>query len=168
RTNLRVVHRIAAANREPRIAARMPAKTDAWGEVFLRVRERLPVVTKPEIEREVTAKMHAVLNEQRVEPLWQLVAVDAEVDRLRVVLHVVQRQLSERRSRCVLERERAEDRRARLTARSTGGVMNDAAAESQIMLAYRPRYRVGELQLMTPEIRCARLSDRERHRAAAS
>src|SRR5690348_8537669 len=113
----------------------MPAETEARGEVFVGVSQRLLVVTQPEVEREVTAHMDAILDEHRVEPLAQVVAVDPEVDRLRVVLHVVQRQLAKRRRGCVLERERAEDRGTGLTARTTGRVMNDAAAEPQIMLA---------------------------------
>ena len=69
--------------------------------------------------------------------------------------------------RRVPESERAEDRGAGLAARAARSVMNHAAAEAEVVLAERPRQRVRKLHLMTLEIGGTRLSDRERHRAAA-
>src|ERR1051325_3940615 len=136
----------------------MPAETDARREVLLRIGERLAVVTKANVECEVSVQVNVVLHEHRVEPLWQVVAADAEVDRLRVVLHVCKRQLAERRGGVVSECERAEDCGARLAAGSTRPVTDDAAAETQVVFAERPRERVRELRLVAPQIRGARLS----------
>ena len=58
----------------------------------------------------------AVLRERHRHPLLQLVAGDAVADRLRVLLHVGQRQLIERRRRRAEERERAEHGLAGLAA----------------------------------------------------
>src|SRR5207244_4059817 len=99
------------------------------------------------------------------EPLRQLVAADPEIDRLRVLLHVGERQLIERRRRCVLEREGAEDGGAGLVAGAAGGVMNPASAEAEVMAAVRPRQCVGQLQLAAEKIGEARLSNREWCRA---
>src|SRR6185369_2040643 len=109
----------------------------------------------------------AVLNEQSVEPLRQFITANAKIDRLRVVLHVGERQLTERRGRVVPERKRAENRGAGLAAEATGRVMDHTAAKTQVVFTQRPRQRVRELNLMTPQIRRARLSDRERHRSPA-
>src|SRR6185503_8432637 len=73
RADLRVVHRVAAANRHSRIVVGMPAETNAWGEVVFCVGECLPVVTQPDVEGEVAAQVNAVLNEHGVEPLRQIV-----------------------------------------------------------------------------------------------
>src|SRR6185369_4190473 len=151
RADLRVIHRVAAANRSSRVSARIPAKADARREVGVRVGERLAVITQSEIEREIAAQVNVVLHEDGVEPLRQVVAVDTEVNWLRVVLHVGKRQLAERRGGSRSERERAEDRGARLAAGSTRAMMNDTAAETQVVFAERPRHRVGELHLMSPE-----------------
>ena len=145
----------------------MPAEADARREVLRRVGQGLPVVAEPEVEGEVAAQVDAVLHEPGIEPLRQLVAADPEVDRLRVVLHVGQRQLIEGRGRRVHERERAEDRGAGLAARAAGGVMDHAAAEAEVVLAVRPRQRVRELRLVTEEVGGSRLSDGERHRPGA-
>ena len=48
--NLRVVHPVAAADREPRIAVRMPAEADARREVRGRVGQRLPVVAQARVD----------------------------------------------------------------------------------------------------------------------
>ena len=53
--DLRVVETVAAANRSARVAAGMPAEADARREVLRRIRQRLPVVAQPEIERQVVA-----------------------------------------------------------------------------------------------------------------
>ena len=100
----------------------------------------------------IAAHMDAVLHEPAVEPLLQVVAADPEVDRLRVLLHVGQRQLIEGRRGRVLERERAEHRGAGLAARAAGGVMDHAAAEADVVLAARPRQRVRELRLVAEEV----------------
>src|ERR1044071_6937538 len=102
----------------------MPAKADARREVFLRVRERLAVITQSQIEREIAAQVNVVLHEDGVEPLRQVVAVDTEVNRLRVVLYAGKGQVDERRRGGGPECERAEDRSARLTAGSTRAMMN--------------------------------------------
>src|ERR1051326_3707955 len=94
----------------------MPRETDARCEVFPGIGKRLPVVTQSDVEREVAMQVHVVLDEQGVEPLWQLVTADAEVDRLGVVLHVVECQLTERRRRIALKRKRTEDRGAGFAA----------------------------------------------------
>src|ERR1051326_8934050 len=104
----------------------MPGKTDARREVLLGVGKGLAVVTQSEVEREVAMQVHVVLNKQGVEPLRQLIAADAEVDRLRVVLYVVECQLTERRRRVAPERECAEDRGTRFAAGTAGSVMDDA------------------------------------------
>ena len=90
RANLRVVHPVAAANREPRIAVRMPAEADARREIRRRVGQRLPVVAEAGVDRQVVAQADAVLHERDRHPLLQLVAGDAVADRLRVLLHVGQ------------------------------------------------------------------------------
>ena len=102
-----------------------------------------------------------------VEPLLQLVAADAEIDGLRVLLHVGQRQLIEGRGGGVLERERAQHRGAGLAAGAARGVMDHAAAEAHVVLAVRPRQRVGELRLVAIEIGEPRLADGERHGSGA-
>ncbi len=53
--DLRVVHPVAAADREARVAARMPAEADARREVLRRVGQRLAVVAQPEVDGEVVA-----------------------------------------------------------------------------------------------------------------
>ena len=95
----------------------MPAEADARREVLGRIGQGLPVVAQPEIDGEIAAQVDAVLHEPGVQPLLQLVAADAEVDRLRVLLHVGQRQLIERRGGGGLERERAEDAPCRARCR---------------------------------------------------
>src|SRR4051812_38588825 len=130
----------------------MPAKPDAWREVVLSVSKSLAVITQSDVEREIAMQVNVVLNEKCVEPLWQLVAADPEVDRLRVVLHVGKCELTKRSRRCVAERERAEDRSAGFTAGAAGGVVDHATAETQVVFACRPRQRVGKLHLVSPKI----------------
>src|SRR5919206_1276640 len=130
----------------------MPAKPDAWREVVPRVGKSLAVITQADVKGEIAMQVNAVLHEERVEPLWQLVAADAEVDRLRVVLHVSKCELTKRSRRRVAERERAEDRSAGFTAGAAGRVVHHATAETQVVFACRPRQRVGKLQLVTPKI----------------
>src|SRR5439155_1001323 len=84
-SNLRVIHSVAAANREARTAPRMPAEASARREVLLGVGQSLMVVTKPEIDSEIAAHVDAVLHKAGIEPLLQLVAADSEVDGLRVL-----------------------------------------------------------------------------------
>ena len=48
--NLRVVHPVAAADREPGIAVGMPAEADARREVRGRVGQRLPVVAEARVD----------------------------------------------------------------------------------------------------------------------
>src|SRR5262249_15360673 len=115
RLDLRVVHAVAAADRGARIAVRMPAEAEARLEILLRVGERLALPAQAGVEGEV-AQMDAVLHERGVEVLRQFVTIHAEIDRLRVLLHVGERELIERLRRRVLERERAEDRGAGLGA----------------------------------------------------
>src|SRR6185369_16557348 len=130
----------------------VPAKTDARREVVPGVSQGLTVITQAEINRQIAAQVDVVLDKRRVKPLRQLVAADAEVDRLRVVLHVGQRQLSERRRRVIAKCEGAEDRSTGLAASSARRVMHDAATEAEIVHSGRPRQSVGELHLMPPEI----------------
>src|SRR5215213_8017951 len=113
----------------------MPAKTDTRREIVLSVGERLAVITESNIQREVAAEVNVVLHAKGVEPLRQLVAADAEVDRLRVVLHVCKCQLPEWRSGGVSESECSEDRRAWLAAVPARPVMDHAAAETQVVPA---------------------------------
>ena len=119
RANLRVVHAVAAANRRPRIAPRVPAEADARCEVLCRVGQSLPVVAQSEIERQVAADMDAILHESGVQPLRQLVGADPEIDGLRVVLHVSQCQLIKRQSGSVLEGKCSENRESGLIAGAT-------------------------------------------------
>ena len=128
------------------VAARVPAEAQARREVQRRIGQRLPVVAEPQIEREVVAHANAVLRIAGDEPLAQFVARDAVVDRLRVLLHVGQRQLVERRRRRVEEGEGAEHREAGLVAGAAGRVANQAAAEPDRVPAARPRQRVRELR----------------------
>src|SRR4051812_40271877 len=104
-----------------------------------------------------------VLHEARQKPLLEFVAVDAEVNRLLVVLHVGQSQRAEGRGRRVPEGKRAESGCSGLAARAARGVMNHASAEAQIVLADRPRERVAKLYLVAEDVGLARLADGERH-----
>src|SRR4029079_14168414 len=165
RSDLRVVNAVAAANRQTRIAAGKPAETQAWSEIVLVVRQCLPVIAKSGVESQILVQVNSVLNEAGVEPLCQLVAADAEVDRLRVILNVGERELIEGRRRGVLERERAQDRGAGLAARAAGRVMDCARAEAEVVIAARPRKSVRQLCLMAEQVRGSRLSDRERNRS---
>src|SRR5215212_2225041 len=113
----------------------MPAEADARRDVVRRVGQRLMVVAKPGVDRQVVADAHAVLHEHGRQPLRQLVAADAEADRLRVVLNVRQRQLIERPGGRAEEREGAERRRTRLTAATSGGMTRDARPETQRLLS---------------------------------
>src|SRR5207237_8451932 len=114
--NLGVVHPVSAANCRARIAAGMPANTDARLEVLPIVSQSLPVITQAEIESEIRTHAKAVLHEAGQQPLRQIVTADAEIDRLRVVLNIAERQLSERRGRCALEGEGAEHGLSRFVA----------------------------------------------------
>src|SRR6185369_18046673 len=97
----------------------MPGKTDAWGEVVFSVSERLSVVAQSSIKCKVVAYVNAVLNKNCIEPLWQVVAVDSEINWLSVVLDVRQSELAERSSRRVFEIEGAENRCTRLASRTS-------------------------------------------------
>src|SRR4029453_19343612 len=66
------------------------------------------------------------------------------------------------------ELEGAEYRGSGLTALAARRVMDDAAAEAQVVPAARPRQGVRELKLVAEQIRHPGLPDRERHVAAAS
>src|SRR4029450_9439314 len=116
RSDLRVVHPVAAANREPRIAVRVPAEAHPRREIRGGIGQRLAVVPQPEVEREAAPPAEAVLGDPDEQPLLQLVAGDAVADRLCVLLHVRQRQLIERSGRGVAELEGAEYRGSGLTA----------------------------------------------------
>ena len=85
----------------------MPAEADARRDVLRRVGQRLPVVADAEVERQIVVHADAVLRERGDQPLIQVVARDPVADRLRVVLHVRQRQPIERRCGRVEEREGA-------------------------------------------------------------
>src|SRR5215212_404132 len=146
----------------------MPAETNARREIVPRVGEGLAIITESQVKREIAAHVKTVLHEHGVEPLRQVVAADAEVDWLRIALHVSKRQLSKWCGGAVSESERAEDRCARLAAGSTRAVMDDAAAETQVVFAERPREGVRELHLVTPQIGSARLSNRERRGAGSA
>ena len=65
RLDLRVVHAVAAADGQARIAVRMPAEADARLEVFLRIGQRLPVVAQAGVDVEVVGDLDAVLHECR-------------------------------------------------------------------------------------------------------
>ena len=117
RLELRVVNAVAAADGEPRTAGRAPGEAHARREVLGGVQQGLAVVAQPEIQRQLLPHPDAVLHETGVKPLAQLVAADSVVDRLRVLLHVVQGQLVERRSGGALEGEGAEDGGAELERR---------------------------------------------------
>src|SRR5262249_50202654 len=99
-----------------RIALRMPTEADPRREVLVSVRERLAVVAKPEIEREIATHADAVLHEESIEPLLQDIVADAEIDGLRILLDVGECQLVERSRGGALKGERAENRRARFAA----------------------------------------------------
>src|SRR5262245_22593012 len=145
----------------------MPSEACARREVFLCIGQCLTIVAEACIDREVRPHAEAVLNESGREPLRQFIAADPEVDGLCVLLNVGKCQLAEWRRRCVVERERTEDRRAGLAAGSAGSVTNNASTEAEIVPAQRPGQRVGELRLMTKNVGGSRLSDRERHRTRA-
>src|SRR6185503_1413515 len=117
---------------------RVPAETDARRDVIPRIAQGLAVVPESEIEREIVARAEAVLREHADEPLIELVAADAEADWLRVVLHLRQRQLIERRRRGVEECKRAEHRGAGLAAGAARVVAGSSAAETKIVFAARP------------------------------
>src|SRR5262245_8542841 len=130
----------------------MPSETDSRRKVFSRVGQRLSIVAEPGVNGQVRVHMNAVLNEAGQKPLRQLIAADPKIDWLRVVLHVRKRQLAEGRRRRALERECAEDCRARLASGASGGVMDHAPTEAQIVLAKRPGQRIRELNLVTEDV----------------
>src|SRR5262249_33557802 len=145
-------------------------EAEPWREVLSRVGQGLPIVAYSDVDSEVASQAYAVLRESGIEPLRQFVAVNPEVDRLRVILHVVQRQLIEGQCAarsCGKDREGAEDRRAGFAARAARGVAGHASAEPEVVFASRPRQRVRELRLMAEDVGGARLSDGERHGPAA-
>src|SRR5689334_20330035 len=74
----------------------MPAKADTRLKVLFGGRQRLPVIAKSQLEVNVAMHMPAVLDKTAYKPLRQVVAVDAKIDRLLIVQHIVQRQLIER------------------------------------------------------------------------
>src|SRR5262249_44852913 len=125
RPYLRVVHRVTAANRGARIAERMPAEAEPRREVLGRIGQGLTVVAKAGIDGQVVGDAETVLHEGNRHPLLQLVAGNAVADRLRVLLHVGQRQLLERSRRRAEEREGAQDCRAWLAACAPGRVVNE-------------------------------------------
>src|SRR5262249_49421078 len=139
----------------------MPAEADARRKILARIAQRLVVVAETQIEREIVRRPEGILREDRREPLRQIVAVDAEIDRLRVVLNVSERQLIGWRGRRVQECERAEHGSARLAAGTAGVVPRERATEAEIVFAERPRRGVGELDLTTVHVGHARLADRE-------
>src|ERR1044072_5191323 len=108
----------------------MPAKADSRGEVLLRISQSLPVVAQPGIKREIWMQVNAILHESGNQPLLELVAVDAEIYRLCVILYVSQRQLTEGGCGSVLEGKRTQDCRTRLATSSTRGVMDHAPAKA--------------------------------------
>src|SRR6185436_12876467 len=112
-------------------------------------------------------RLPVVLYEACQEPLRQLIAADAEVDRLCVILHVGQCQLAEGRRRCATESEGAEYGSAGLTARAARGVMDHTSAKSQVVFAKRPRQGVRKLHLMAKDVGGSRLSDGERYGSRA-
>src|SRR5215831_4514757 len=131
----------------------MPTKSDAGREVQLGIGQGLAIVAQTQVQSEMRTYFPIILDESSQKPLAQVVAADAEIDRLLVVLDVGQRQLTQRRRSRVLESKRAQHRRSRFAPESTRAMTNDAAAEAQIMLAGRPRERIGKLKLMTPQVR---------------
>src|SRR5262245_33856750 len=54
-SNLRVIHRVAAADRQPRLSTRMPTEPDARRKVLRRVGQRLSVITESRFKGEVGA-----------------------------------------------------------------------------------------------------------------
>src|SRR6185369_10413860 len=133
---------------------RMPAETDTWRKVVLRIGERLAVIAQSQVQRKIAAQVNVVLHEDCVEPLWQFVAANAEIDRLRVALNISKRQLIEWFG-AGQKSKRTEDRRSGFAASPTRGVMNNAASKSQVVFSKRPRHGVRELNLMAPQIRRA-------------
>ena len=171
RSNLRVIHGVAGANRCAPAGARLPGKSNPRLEILRRSRQRLTVVAQTEVYGQVRQYVKSVLRKSGNQPLTQFVATNSEVDRLRVILYVRQGQLIKGQSAARSGAEKGEGAKnggARLAADATRGVMHHAAAEPEIVRATRPRQRVGELILMTPEIREARLSNRKWHCAGAS
>src|SRR5262245_64519840 len=125
----------------------MPAEAQTRREVRVGVRERLLVVAKPGVDRQIVRDAEAVLHEQHRHPLFQRVADVAERQRLTVLLYVGERQLIEGLRGRVEERERTENRRAWLAAGAARGVMDHARAESKIVAPARPRQGVGKWPL---------------------
>src|SRR5215470_6167041 len=103
----------------------MPGETDAWGEVVFSVSECLPVVAQANVQCKVAAYVNTVLNKNCIEPLWQVVAVDSEINWLSVVLDIRQSQLAKGSSGRIFECEGAENSGAGLAACSSRSVMND-------------------------------------------
>src|SRR6185436_16975353 len=94
--NLRVIHRVAAANRGAAVTAGLPGKADARLEVLRRGRQGLTIVAETEIKREVRQHVKTVLHKSGDQPLTQFIVANSEIDWLRVILHIGQRQLIER------------------------------------------------------------------------
>src|ERR1041385_5047488 len=94
----------------------MPAKAHARLQIISVVRQSLPVIPQTQIECEIRRHPETILQESRQQPLVQIVSRNAKVDRLRVVLNIVQGQLIQWRRRRVLEGESAQRCLSRLTA----------------------------------------------------
>jgi hypothetical protein len=150
--DLRVIHAVAAAHRGASVAARVPAEADTGREVRRGVGQRLEVVAQADVHGQVLMRAPAVLGEDRDEPLLEVVAVDPEVDRLRVALDVVDRELVQGSGRVRPEREGAEDRGSRLAADAARRVAGDARPEAEGVGALDPRERVGALELVAVEV----------------
>jgi hypothetical protein len=147
RAQHRVVEPVAAADGGLRIAARIPAEPEAWRDVVLAVAEGLAIVAQAEIEGQIGPRAEAVLNEDVVDLLAELVRAFAQVEALRVPLHVGQRELLDRFRGRRVHRELAEhERAAEFRAIAARRVLRDAAAETQVVLVLCPRQCVGELR----------------------
>src|SRR5262249_6160517 len=108
---------------------------DARSEILVSVRHGLAIVAEAEIESQIAAHVKTILHEEGVQPLLQCVRADPEIDRLRVLLHVVECELIERSCRCVLDCKRAEHGSSRFASESAGRVMHQARAKAQVMAA---------------------------------
>src|ERR1043165_6720605 len=116
----------------------MPTKSNARREILPGVSQRLPVIAKSKVDSQIRSNFPIVLDKGSQQPLSEVIFIHAEIDRLRIILHVGQRQRTKGRRRRVFESKGAENRGAGLTAKTCRSMMRNVATKSKVMLPHGP------------------------------
>ena len=154
--DLGVIHTVAAADDRACVAAGIPRKTESRLEIRIGVGQSLVVVSETKIERKIASDTPFVLNKTCKKPLSEIIAGDAVIDRLRIIEDIGERELVQRKrvARCVRTKcECPQCQSARLVARAARLVVNDAAAKTEVMLAFSPGQSVRKLNLTAEQVR---------------